>query len=81
MKSELFGFPADVVSDMPSVKLSGNTTAEVINHKGLKECGSDSIFINTKLGILSVLGSSLVIKEISGESMKIEGNIKSIAYK
>lgn len=80
MKSDLFGFPADIISDLPSVKILGNTTAEIINHKGVKECENDRICINTKLGVLTVLGRSLVIKEINGDCLRIEGNIKSIAY-
>lgn len=80
MKSELFGFPADVISDLPSVRITGDTTAEIINHKGIKECDKETISVSTKLGVITVSGRDMAIKEINGESLKIEGKIISLTY-
>jgi sporulation protein YqfC len=80
VKSEIFGFPSDVITDTPSIRWVGKNTAWVINHKGLKECDTNSVLINTKLGIVLIQGAELYIKEINAECLRIEGRIASISY-
>ncbi|NLN05778.1 MAG: hypothetical protein GX166_13410 [Clostridiaceae bacterium] len=80
MKSEIFGFPSDVVTDTPLIRWVGKTTAWVVNHKGLKECDNSSVLINTKLGNVLIQGADLYIKEINAECLRIEGRIASISY-
>ncbi len=78
MKSEIFGFPADIISDVPSVKMIGNGKVEILNHKGLKECDSNRISVSTKIGIICIEGEKLVIKEINGDCLSMEGRINKI---
>lgn len=80
MKSDIFGFPTDVITDTPSVRLVGNTTVEILNHKGLKECEEDRVLVNTKIGVVLVKGSKLLIKEFNSECLSVEGRITSISY-
>ena len=80
IKSDWFGVPAEAVSGIPSVRLLGKEITEVMNHKGLKSCGEEEICIHTKIGILSVSGAMLSIKEINPAGIRIEGRIEKICY-
>lgn len=80
MKGEIFGFPSEIITDTPSIRWVGKTTALVINHKGLKECDANNVLVSTKLGDVLIQGSDLFIKEISSECLRIEGRIASISY-
>ena len=80
MKGDIFGIPAEAVSGIPAVRLLGNELTEIINHKGLRRCTENEICIITKIGDLSVKGFELVIKEINGDGIRIEGKVQGICY-
>ena len=78
IKSDWFGVPAEAVSGIPAVRLLGKEMTEIVNHKGLKSCGTEEICIQTKVGILSVAGAMLSIREINAGGIRIEGRIERI---
>ncbi len=80
LSTDYTSISSDLLSGMPSVRLIGNTVTEIVNHKGLKEYSEEMVSVNTKIGVLYIEGSHLLIKEISAEGLRLEGRVKRIAY-
>ncbi len=80
MKSEILGIPADAIFGVPSIRILGDMTIDIVNYKGLKSCCPEEIRLNTKIGDLIVGGNGLGIIEINSEGIRIEGKINKIAY-
>ena len=71
---------AEVVGCIPSVRLTGKSSVEIINHKGLKSFDDKQIVIITMVGLLLVEGYGLEITGISRESIRIQGDMRRIFY-
>ncbi|WP_129596771.1 sporulation protein YqfC [Anaerophilus nitritogenes] len=78
--SELLELPKDIMLDLPRITLLGNLQIYIENHKGIIEYSKVRIRINTKNGILSILGTNLSIKTIITEEIIISGKVESIEF-
>ncbi|WP_053957566.1 sporulation protein YqfC [Inediibacterium massiliense] len=78
--SELLELPKDIILDLPRITLLGNLQIYIENHKGIIEYSKVRIRINTKNGILSILGTNLSIKTIITEEIIITGTIHSMEF-
>lgn len=76
--SEAFELPLDITLDLPKIHIVGNKEVSIFNHKGIIEYTSHLIRINSKIGILKVIGTELEIKNILTEEILIVGNIEII---
>jgi len=65
--SEALELPLDMALDLPKISIIGNKEVSIFNHKGIIEYNSKMIRINSKIGIIKVLGASLEIKNILTE--------------
>jgi sporulation protein YqfC len=74
--AKLLDFPYDVVMDVPKITITGDLTVHIENHRGIVEYMPDKIRINSKLGLIHIYGTEMMIKEIIPERILIEGNIK-----
>lgn len=74
----------DVTGEMlgcvPSIRMIGKSTTEIVNHKGLRSFDEKQIQVNTKVGTLCVEGFGLEITGISDECIRIQGDIRRIFY-
>ena len=73
-----FELPLDIMLDLPSINLIGDEKLVLSNHKGIVEYIKEKVRVRTSMGIVNVLGSGLVIKEISDENIVIAGKIESV---
>lgn len=80
MKNEIAGLPAEFILGLPSMSLVGNIKIEILNHRGLKNYSDKKVLIYTRIGDLVIDGDKLLIKEISLENIKIEGNISAVSF-
>lgn len=78
---EFLGMPADVIGNIPSVRVVGKSTTEIVNHRGLRSFNDTEIQISTKVGLLLIEGCGLAITGISAECIRIQGDIRKISYK
>ena len=78
--SELLELPKDIVLDLPRITLVGNLQLYVENHKGLIEYSNQRIRINTKSGIMRIIGKNLTIKTVIAEEIIIVGVIEHIEF-
>jgi len=80
MKHEIAGLPAEFILGLPNISLIGNNKIDIINHRGLKNYSEKKVVISSKIGDLNIEGDKLLIKEISSENIKIEGNISAVSF-
>lgn len=78
--SELLELPKDIILDLPRVTLIGNLQIYIENHKGIVEYSKTRVRINTKIGILRIMGKELMIKNIATEEIVICGSLESIEF-
>lgn len=75
LKKEFF-LPKEIFNRY-NVVLVSNSFLYVEGHKGLLKLSEENISLKVKEGILIVLGSNLVIKELTINTVAITGKIKS----
>ncbi len=73
--SEALELPIEITMDLPKITLVGNQEVIIFNHKGIIEYTSTLIRINSKSGIIKVLGNDLEIRNILSEEIYIVGII------
>ena len=72
--------PKEIVLDLPHVSLLGNEELSVENYKGIIEYKSDLLRLNTKTGILRIVGKNLCLRQVTSDQIKITGCILNIEY-
>ena len=77
--SENLGFPRELVTDLPSLRIKGFEKLILENYKSIVQDDSDLIRINTSSGILKINGEGLDIGWITDEMLEINGAITSVA--
>lgn len=76
--SEALELPVEITMDLPKITIIGNQEAIVFNHKGIIEYTSRLIRINSRSGIIKVVGNELEIRNILSEEISIVGIIDSV---
>ena len=54
--------PLDVALDLPKIIVVGDVKVNITNHRGIIEYTNDLIRINSKIGMIKIIGDSLEIK-------------------
>ena len=70
--------PLDVALDLPKIIVVGDVKVNITNHRGIIEYTNDLIRINSKIGMIKIIGDSLEIKNVLMEEITINGSIKKI---
>lgn len=70
--------PLDIALDLPKIILIGNIKLNITNHKGIIEYTNSLIRINSKIGMIKIIGESLEIKNVLIEEISINGYIEKI---
>ena len=78
--SELLELPKDIMLDLPRITLIGNLQLYIENHKGIIEYSKQRIRINTKNGVMRIIGKNLTIKTIITEEVIVVGLIEQIEF-
>lgn len=72
--------PKDIVLDLPKITLIGNIQLYIENHKGIVEYSKERIRVNSKNGIIRIIGKKMVIKNIVTDEILITGEILNIEF-
>ncbi len=65
----------------PIITAIGRSELFLENYKGILECTEEIIKINTSVGTINIMGTSLWVKEFSKDSLKIFGKFENICFK
>ncbi len=72
--------PIEVLKNLPCIYMVGNEQIKVENYKGIIEYTEIEIKLNTKIGIVKICGKNLNLKQISSDSITIDGYIDKFEY-
>ncbi len=72
--------PKEVVFQLPLISLLGREELSIENHKGILLYSESCIRIATKVGTMEVLGSTLSLKQLSGDILVVHGTIDEIKF-
>jgi len=78
--SENLMLPPDVMAGAPIITIQGRNAVCVENHKRILEYTDKKIRVQTKIGPLSIEGSSLSISYYTKDELKITGYIQNVYY-
>lgn len=78
--ARIFEIPGDAIGSRPKVTAIGRGEVMIENFKGIMDFQDGVIRINTKNGVIKVIGSNLTIREITSEEIIIGGKISNIDY-
>jgi sporulation protein YqfC len=78
---DILELPDEIVMNVPRLMMTGNRGLIVENYRRIIEFETERIRINTKTGIVKIIGNGLLIKEITSENILIGGEIHSIEFK
>lgn len=78
--AEILELPKDIILDIPKVTMVGNLQIYIENHKGIIEYSDSRIRINTKSGVLRIIGKNLLLKNIIVEEIVIVGEIHQVEF-
>ena len=78
--AEILELPKDIILDLPKIIMVGNLQIYIENHKGILEYTDNRIRINTKNGILRIIGKNLILKNIVAEEIFIVGEINQVEF-
>ncbi|SDK38097.1 sporulation protein YqfC [Natronincola ferrireducens] len=78
--AEILELPKDIILDIPKITMIGNLQIYIENHKGIIEYTSNRIRINSKSGVLRILGRNLLLKNIVQEEIIIVGDIQQVEF-
>ncbi|KPU44114.1 YabP family protein [Oxobacter pfennigii] len=74
----ILGFPKDVVMNTPKATMTGNIQVNIENHLGLIQYEDKIVRINTSIGVYTITGLNLVIKDITTDEISIAGLIENL---
>lgn len=76
--SQRLELPADVLAGVPKLELTGTDLFRMEPHKGLLEYETNKICVASAVGVVSVLGSELRIKQMNYSQITVSGLIWGI---
>ncbi|MEG2438079.1 MAG: YabP/YqfC family sporulation protein [Lachnospiraceae bacterium] len=77
---QMSSMPRDVVLGAPIVTIVGQEEIRIENYRGIIEYTNTFIRIQTKVGQIKILGSSLQIQYYTNDEMKIIGHFSTLEY-
>lgn len=75
--TEFLELPKEIVLNLPKITIVGDSNLLIENYKGVVEYDSNRVRINTGIGVVKIIGQSLIIKEITSEDIMVDGVINS----
>lgn len=69
-----------IVKGFPRIEIKGKTEILIENHNGVLMLDNDIVRLKTKLGILNIYGEEFSLLFMSGNTLVIGGEFKSLEY-
>ncbi len=78
--AEVLELPKDVALNVPRLTMIGTNNLIIENYKGIIQYERDKIRVNTSIGIISITGDGMIIREITSEDIMVEGEINTLGF-
>lgn len=78
--AELFDLPVDLLAGLPHVEVMGNRQLYMENHRGILSYSNEEIAIGAEGVILRVWGKGLELMSMSGDALRIRGEISRVEW-
>ncbi|SEF74285.1 sporulation protein YqfC [Caloramator fervidus] len=78
--SDALDIPQEIVMNVPSLKVVGDSEIIIENHKGIIEYGKNVVRVDSNIGIINIKGSDFIIKSITQDEIELLGKIEVIEY-
>ena len=78
--AELFDLPADLVAGLPHVEVLGNRQLYMENHRGIISYSDQEIAVSGDGMILRVQGEQLTLVSMTGDALRIQGDIRRVEW-
>lgn len=78
--AEFFDLPVDLLAGMPHVEVMGNRQLYMENHRGILSYSNEEIAVGAEGMILRVFGKRLELMSMSGEALRIRGEISRVEW-
>jgi sporulation protein YqfC len=72
--------PVENIFETPKIIITGNGEITIENHKGIIAFEKDEIKINSKIGIIMIIGREFEILYIGGSTLTISGVFNKVIY-
>ncbi len=72
--------PEEIMLNLPLITLIGKTKLSIENYKNIIEYSMIKIRISTTVGIISITGNNLFLKEITKTIIIVSGNIVNFEF-
>ena len=78
--AEVFDLPMDLLAGIAHVEVMGNRQFYMENHRGILSYSSEEIAVSAEGMILRVFGKGLELVSMSGEALRIKGEIDRVEW-
>ena len=78
--AERFDLPADIVAGLPRLEMVGGRQLYLEHHTGILAYTQELIDANTPAGVLRVRGDGLTLLALTGEELRIGGQIDAVEW-
>lgn len=75
-----FDLPRDIMFNLPKITIIFDNEIIIEGHKGIFMFTENEIQVNTKLGVIILMGENLEILYIGGSTIILKGNFESVLY-
>ncbi len=72
--------PEEIIQGLPIISMKGKQEIVINNYRGILEFSDNLIRIQSKIGLIKIIGSSFKVEYYNNDEMKISGNIISVVY-
>ena len=72
--------PRELILNVPKITLTGKDKILIECYRSLMSYETDCVKLSTAIGVLSLYGRDLTIKEITGEDIIVQGKVNKLEF-
>lgn len=76
--SERLGIPAEILSGLPMIELTGDSAIMIEQHRGITAYSTEEICISVNFGTVHIRGAKLTIHVMNRERIIIYGRVAEV---
>lgn len=74
------GFPADADCRLPVVTITGGGWVKAEHHTGLLQLTETRVRLCSRIGLITIEGEGLAAADMDGDSITLEGRVRSVTF-
>lgn len=78
--AEKLDLPREIVMDLPKITITADNEINIENHKGILLFEENQMKINSKVGVITIIGDDFNVLYLGGSTVTINGKFKAIRY-